>query len=93
MRQCEGGESESDVEEEHDEEGALEEEKEERSQLQLEMQHNDEPPKQPGGRSKRERKSVDRCNPQVEGRSDKEKKASGSGKKRRQAWRFPCYCT
>ena len=84
MRQCEGGESESDAKEE-EEEDAMEEDDEGQQELQPIVQLAKEPPQQPSGRSKRERKSVHQFDPQVEGKSDKEKKATGSGNKRRKA--------
>ena len=86
LRQCEGDESESDGEEEDTEEDAMEEEEDEgQHKLQPTVQLAKEPPEQQHGRSKRERKSVDRFDPQVEGKSDKEKKAIGKGKKQRKA--------
>ena len=88
LRQCEGGQSESEDDNEEDEEDATEEKKEERYPLHPAGQPTDtaaELPQLQGGRSKRERKSVHRFDPQVEGKSDKEKKATGSGKKQRKA--------
>ena len=82
------GQSESEDDNEEDEEDATEEKKEERYPLHPAGQPTDtaaELPQLQGGRSKRERKSVDRFDPQVQGKSDKEKKANGSGKKQRKA--------